>query len=348
MTPREFEDKIRNSVVLEKLRAALTDWITVSDAEVDEEYRRRNEKVKLELVSMPADDVPRGPARRPTRKWPTTSRRTRRVTASASGARSGTCWSTSQEMRDDGRGAAQDVERSYNQNIDQYTTPEQVRASHILLKTEGKDEAAVRAQAEKVLAEAQGRAPTSRRSRRSTRRTKSNASQGGDLDFFGAAAWCRSSTQAAFALRAGHDQRPGEDAVRLPHHQGHRQEGGRRCDRSTRCARRSPSRSSGSARRRAADLSRPSAAEVKTPADLDKAANVTRPDGAGVGAVLPRRADRRARGLAGGLRAGLHAEGRRGQRAAAHGTGVAFLAVTGREDSRVPTLDEVKESATTV
>ena len=39
-----------------------------------------------------------------------------------------------------------DIERAYNDNIEQYTTPEQVRASHILLKTEGKDDAAVKAQ----------------------------------------------------------------------------------------------------------------------------------------------------------------------------------------------------------
>src|SRR5207245_1068783 len=44
-----------------------------------------------------------------------------------------------------------DIEKSYNSSIEQYTTPEQVRASHILLKTEGKDDAAVKAKAEEIL-----------------------------------------------------------------------------------------------------------------------------------------------------------------------------------------------------
>src|SRR5439155_17623391 len=44
-----------------------------------------------------------------------------------------------------------DIDRAYNNNIEQYTTPEQVRASHILLKTEGKDDAAVKAKAQDVL-----------------------------------------------------------------------------------------------------------------------------------------------------------------------------------------------------
>ena len=47
-----------------------------------------------------------------------------------------------------------DIERAYNSNIEQYSTPEQVRASHILLKTEGKDDAAVKAKAEDVLKQA--------------------------------------------------------------------------------------------------------------------------------------------------------------------------------------------------
>ena len=40
---------------------------------------------------------------------------------------------------------SRDIERSYNDNIDLYSTPEQVRASHILFKTEGKKEEEVKA-----------------------------------------------------------------------------------------------------------------------------------------------------------------------------------------------------------
>ena len=47
--------------------------------------------------------------------------------------------------------APSDVEKYYRQNQPQYVTPAQVRASHILLKTEGKDDAAVKAKAEALL-----------------------------------------------------------------------------------------------------------------------------------------------------------------------------------------------------
>ena len=56
-----------------------------------------------------------------------------------------TCSSTSRRCARRSSCRAADIERAYNDNIAQYTTPEQVRASHILLKTEGKDEAAVKA-----------------------------------------------------------------------------------------------------------------------------------------------------------------------------------------------------------
>ena len=50
LTTEEFEDNLRSALLVEKLRAAVTDWVAVSDADVEREYRKRNEKVKLQLV----------------------------------------------------------------------------------------------------------------------------------------------------------------------------------------------------------------------------------------------------------------------------------------------------------
>ena len=54
MTPSQFEESLRRSMVLDKLRAALTDWMAVSDADVEREYKQRNEKVKLQVVALTA------------------------------------------------------------------------------------------------------------------------------------------------------------------------------------------------------------------------------------------------------------------------------------------------------
>src|SRR5580765_7329296 len=55
MTTAEFEDNLRRGVLVEKLRTAVTGWMSVSDAEAAQEYRRRNEKVKLDVVPVAPD-----------------------------------------------------------------------------------------------------------------------------------------------------------------------------------------------------------------------------------------------------------------------------------------------------
>src|SRR5258707_702221 len=55
MTPSEFEDNVRRSLVVDKLRTSLTGWLSVPDQELEQEYRRRNDKVKLAVVSLSAD-----------------------------------------------------------------------------------------------------------------------------------------------------------------------------------------------------------------------------------------------------------------------------------------------------
>ena len=58
-----------------------------------------------------------------------------------------------------------------------------MRASHILLKTDGKDEAAVRKQAEEILEAGQGRRRL-RRAREEGLRGRGSKVNGGDLDYF--------------------------------------------------------------------------------------------------------------------------------------------------------------------
>src|ERR671912_28723 len=54
MTTADFERSLRRALQIEKLRNALTGWMSVADADVSAEYRRRNEKVKLDVVPVTA------------------------------------------------------------------------------------------------------------------------------------------------------------------------------------------------------------------------------------------------------------------------------------------------------
>src|SRR5436309_11378909 len=134
LTPPDFEENVRRSLTVEKLRAALTDWLSVPDKELEDEYRRRNDKVKLALVSFTADSfrpqvtatdaeiASYFEAHNADFKIPE-KRRIRYLLVDLDAIRAKTVVPVA------------DIERAYNNDIDQFTTPEQIRASHILLKT---------------------------------------------------------------------------------------------------------------------------------------------------------------------------------------------------------------------
>jgi peptidyl-prolyl cis-trans isomerase D len=95
-----------------------------------------------------------------------------------------------------------DVERTYNTNIDQYTTPEQIRASHILLKTGGEDDPAVKAKAEEILKQARAGADFAELAKKYSQ-DESNAKNGGDLDYFPKGRMVAEFDQVAFAMEPG-------------------------------------------------------------------------------------------------------------------------------------------------
>src|SRR5262249_45601643 len=98
--------------------------------------------------------------------------------------------------------SAAEIEQYYNQNIEQYSTPEQVHALHILFKTEGKDEAAVRKQAEDVLKQAKAGADFGELAKKYSEDDVSKV-KGGDLNFFGRGQMVPEFDQVAFTLPAG-------------------------------------------------------------------------------------------------------------------------------------------------
>jgi peptidyl-prolyl cis-trans isomerase D len=175
--------------------------MSVSDADLEREYTRRNEKVTLEVVSVVADNFrtevnptdaeisAHFDKNKETYRIPD-QRRIKFVRVSP--AEIATTLKVSKE----------DVERNYNAQLGKYTTPEQIRASHILLTTDGKDEAAVRAQAEQVLKEAKSGADFAALAKKYSQ-DESNAAQGGDLDYFSRGRMVAAFENAAFALAPG-------------------------------------------------------------------------------------------------------------------------------------------------
>lgn len=202
LTTREFEEQLRQAILAEKLRTSVTGWMSVSDADVAQEFRQRNEKVKLELVPLTADSM-KGQV------TVTDADLQARFDANKETYRIGEKRKIKYALLDveTVRGTVQvpdaDVEAFYTQNKAQYTTEGRVRASHILLKTEGKDEAAVKAKAEALLAQVKAPGADFAALAKANSEDEGSAVNGGDLNYFGRGQMVPEFEQAAFALKAG-------------------------------------------------------------------------------------------------------------------------------------------------
>jgi len=201
LSPTDFEDGIRKTLRITKLRETLTNWLQVPDKELEQEFRRRNDKVKLAVVNFSADKF-RGQvtatdqeiaayfdAHKNDFKVPE-KRKIRYLAIDIDAIRAKVVVPPA------------DVERAYNDNIEQYTTPEQIRASHILLKTEGKDDAAVKKQAEDILKQAKAGADFGELAKKYSE-DEGSAKNGGDLDYFTRGKMVPEFDAAAFAMQPG-------------------------------------------------------------------------------------------------------------------------------------------------
>jgi peptidyl-prolyl cis-trans isomerase D len=201
LTTTDFENNLRRALLVEKLRNAVTGWMSVTDGEVADEFRRRNEKVQLDVVPLTADAF--------------------RSQVTLSDAETASYFETNKEMYRIGEKrriryalvdadqvrqqvtlSDADFQASYQQNIAQYTTPEQLAASHILFRLEDKEEDAVRKQAEEVLKRARAGEDFAALAKEFSE-DDSNNMNGGSLGEFGRGTMVPEFEQAAFALKAG-------------------------------------------------------------------------------------------------------------------------------------------------
>lgn len=206
MSTSEFERQLRRALQIEKLRNTLTGWMTVSDQDVAAEYRRRNEKVKLDVVQItPAAFVNQVNVTdaelaayfdKAKDKYRIGERR--RIKYALLNV---------DQVRNSIVVPDAEIEAFYKQNLQQYQTPAQVRASHILLKLEGKDEKQVQALAEEIAKKAKAGADFAALAKQYSE-DDSNNMNGGDLDYFGRGRMVAEFEQAAFAMKAGEISNP--------------------------------------------------------------------------------------------------------------------------------------------
>lgn len=212
LTPAKFEEAVGNDLLLTKLQAFISGSATVSESEIREQFIKQNSKVKFDYAVLKQDDIKKG--LHPTDEELKAFYENHKTSYANSipEKRKAKYAIIETSKADAGVQVTQDDLRTYyDHNRDQYRTPEQVKVSHILIKTplpgpDGKVD-------EKGVAEAQRRAEDLLKQLKAGARLEDlatkysedpgSAKQGGSLGWIGRGRTVPEFEKAAFSLPKG-------------------------------------------------------------------------------------------------------------------------------------------------
>ena len=199
----DFESSIANEIMKDKLRSFVSASVNVSDKDVEEEYKRRNEKAKLDYFVIDAakledkvtvsDQDQKDYFEKNKAKYTVPEKRKAKY-----------IFFESLKLRPEIKVSDDELRAYYDQHKDEYTLPERVKAQHILFKTQGKtpeEIAKIREKATGVLERAKKGEDFSALAKQFSE--DSSASNGGDLGDFGRGQMVPEFEKAAFSLGPG-------------------------------------------------------------------------------------------------------------------------------------------------
>jgi peptidyl-prolyl cis-trans isomerase D len=204
MTVPQFEDYLRESMVAERFRHLVTDGITVSSAEIEQEFRRRNEKVTIQYALVkpaeiaatiqPTDTQLEAYFKQNMYKYQIPEKR-----AAQYALLNMTTLHSQTQVSD------QAIQNYYNQHLDDYKVPNSVHVEHILFNTIGKTDAEVaeiKKKAEDVLKQAKSGASFEALAKKYSEDPGSKP-KGGDLGWLVAGQTVPEFQNVAFSLPIG-------------------------------------------------------------------------------------------------------------------------------------------------
>jgi peptidyl-prolyl cis-trans isomerase D len=208
ITEEEFEQGLRARLLREQLEALVAGGVGVTDKEVEQEFRRRNEQAKLEYVEVSAA---------PFRKEVSVTEDEVKARFERSRDRYGISEQrvlaylllSEEALRSRAAVTEAELEAYYQEHREEYKEEEQVCASHILVKVEASAEAAeghpdseARALAEGLLAKVKSGADFAGLAEQASE-DRGSAERGGDLGCFPRGAMVPEFENAAFSLDPG-------------------------------------------------------------------------------------------------------------------------------------------------
>jgi peptidyl-prolyl cis-trans isomerase D len=186
LTIDQFESDLKRQIMITRLRNIAMEGTIVTQAEIEAQFKRKNEKIKVEYVKLT-------PEKFKNELDPTPAEIQAYYQANQANFIVPEKKSLTLLIADEAKIEASltptdaELERVYNQNRESFRTPERVKARHILLKTQGKpasEEPAIKAKAENLLKQIKAGADFAKLAKENSddnQPTGGSAAKGGDL-----------------------------------------------------------------------------------------------------------------------------------------------------------------------
>ena len=153
LTIEQFENDLKRQVLITRLRDVAMEGTVVSPLEIEQAFRKKNEKIKVEYVKLTADKykAESQPSAEEMQAFYKANVARYQVPEKKNLA---ILVADQAKMEQSVNPSDAELQRLYNQNQDSYRTKERVHVRHILIMTQGKppaDEAKLKAKAEDLL-----------------------------------------------------------------------------------------------------------------------------------------------------------------------------------------------------
>ena len=136
VTVAAFEQDIKNQILEQKLATLITGSASVSDAEIRQEFQKRNTKVKFDYAVLSQDDIRKGLHPTDDELKAFYARNQARYKDSVPEKRKiQYALLDKSKFMNEVQVTPQELQAYYDQRRDQYRVPEEVKVSHILIKT---------------------------------------------------------------------------------------------------------------------------------------------------------------------------------------------------------------------
>lgn len=204
LTVEDFESSVANEILNDKLKSFITASVSVSDKDVEEEYKRRNEKAKLDYFVIDASKLESKVSVTDQDEHEYYDKNKAKYTVPEK-RKAKYIFLESLKLRADVKVTDDDLRQYYDQHKNEYTLPERVKAQHILFKTQGKSPEEIQKIKEKAqmvlaLAKTPGQDFGALAKQYSEDTT---AKSGGDLGDFGRGQMVPEFDKAAFSMGVG-------------------------------------------------------------------------------------------------------------------------------------------------